>query len=105
MGGSEERYFETPEVTDLIISSFADEQISDAAVYFESRQAGLGHRFLEDIDNLIERITEHLNSGRESRNGHRVGLTSIFSYKLVYRVEVNAIYIHRIWHSSRDVNI
>jgi toxin ParE1/3/4 len=79
----------------------ADNELKAAAVFYESRQAGLGDLFLERIDQGLDLIRAQPRAGQQLFDEfHRI-LTRQFPYSIVYRVAGDQIFIIAIAHWSR----
>ena len=79
----------------------ADAELEAAALWYEERQPGLGHDFLEQFEHTLRRIVAEperwRRAGAENRklNFHR------FPYAIVYSVEADALYLKAVMHLHR----
>jgi len=79
----------------------AQEELSIAAGYYESCEAGLGEAFLQSIEAGLTKIRERPSSwGLLFDDIHRF-LIVRFPYDLVYRIEADRIYILAVMHQRR----
>ena len=49
--------------------SVADDEMSEAAVFYETRGAGLGSNFLDDVQQSIDRLRVHPETGVDVGDG------------------------------------
>ena len=47
----------------VVVLEAADEELVEAAKFYESRSSGLGIDFLAELDHVIARITDHPHAG------------------------------------------
>jgi toxin ParE1/3/4 len=73
----------------------------EAAVFYETRQTGLGARFTREIETTIERILETPERCRFVEQDVRRCLAHIFPYAIFYTVEVDFVLIVAVAHGSR----
>lgn len=85
----------------VVFVDAANEELHEAANYLESRQAGLGERFLDQVKRaelLISRFPD---------SGHRLGprlrriVARRFHYVLIYRTTDNAVEIIAVAHQRQ----
>ena len=85
---------------------FAEDELTDAALWYESRQPGLGASFLDLVDNVIDRLCSgRLPSspvpGVEMIRDARRVLLRRFPYSIVFYERETEIIIIAFAHSSR----
>jgi hypothetical protein len=79
----------------------AARELEEAAVYYESRVAGLGTSFLEEVERTVSLIERYPDAGAVySRNLRRVRLDR-FPYSIVYRRGTDALVIIALAHHHR----
>ena len=76
-------------------------ELVEAAQFYDSRQEGLGNRFLDALDNALEAITEDPLLWRPDSCGRRQYLIWRFPYQLIYRIEKSQIIILAVAHAGR----
>ena len=81
--------------------SVAEEEMSEAAVFYESRTTGLGRDFLEDVQQVIARLRVHPEVGFEVAGGLRSALLRRFPFSLIYSLEPGEILVVSIAHHRR----
>jgi plasmid stabilization system protein ParE len=79
----------------------AEQEMLDAARYYEIQAVGLGDDFLDKIDSAICDIGEHPERWPLVRFGIRRRLVHRFPYALLYRVDPDDIMILATMHLHR----
>ena len=79
----------------------AEEEMYEAAAFYEGRTDGLGDRFLADIQTCVERITERPHMGRRVGEHFRVVLAGRFPFSVIYALDEAAIVIVAVAHQRR----
>lgn len=73
-----------------------------AALYYAERDPGLALRFIEVVEETIQRILEAPNRWRVIDEDVRRCLTRVFPYAVLYTVEPDFILIVAVMHCSRE---
>ena len=81
--------------------SAAEEEMNASARYYENQLAGLGQRFLIEIERAIEAIRTHPDSGTPFVASTRRKLLRHFPFALLYHITPAAIIIVAIMHQHR----
>ena len=93
----------TQEPHRVIIRIEAEVDITDAAIWYQSQQPGLGHEFLADIESAIASAAE--NPFRYRRLRHKPEVRRILIERFPYRVffirRADAIVVFRVLHGAR----
>jgi len=79
----------------------AEEEMIEAALFYERRSAHLGIDFLDDIDRVVGLIREHPHIGAVIDESFRRVLLHRFPFNLVYTVEADSILIIAVAHQRR----
>lgn len=79
----------------------AEQEMLDAAQYYELQADGLGNVFLDKLDSAINDISLSPESWQVVHNNIRRRLVYRFPYTLLYRVDDNEIVIIAIMHLHR----
>ncbi|MCL2647819.1 MAG: type II toxin-antitoxin system RelE/ParE family toxin [Phycisphaerales bacterium] len=79
-------------------------EMAEAAQFYESQQAGLGHRFLDAIDRAIEEIEKNPQRWPILKKQIRRRLVGRFPYGILYRMDRQEITIVAIMHLHRRPN-
>jgi plasmid stabilization system protein ParE len=88
----------------IIIRHDAEIDITDAAIWYQQQQTGLGDEFLTEIDTAISSAAENpLRYPRLRRKPEvRRVLTRRFPYRIFFIRQPDAIVVFRVLHSARD---
>ncbi|MBE8190095.1 MAG: type II toxin-antitoxin system RelE/ParE family toxin [Candidatus Thioglobus sp.] len=79
----------------------AEQDIENAAQWYEQQKSGLGYDFLAEIENITKIISQNvLGYEKIYRDLHRTVIRR-FPFNLFYLVEENAIIIIAVIHGSR----
>lgn len=79
----------------------AAQELEDAFQWYEDQMPGLGHEFLAEIDEAIQRIISWPYAHRGVRPALRRCLVRRFPYGLIYGIETQAIIIVAVAHLHR----
>ena len=82
----------------------AEEEMTEAALFYESRSARLGRDFLDDVQQSINRLRVHPQLGAEVEEGLRRFLLHRFPFSLIYVASAEEILIVSIAHHGRRPN-
>jgi plasmid stabilization system protein ParE len=79
----------------------AEDEMTEAALFYESRSGGLGSDFLDDVQRAIDRVSDYPDSGEPIDFGFRRTLLHRFPFSLIYAVERTGIVIVSVAHHGR----
>ena len=79
----------------------AEQEMLDAAYYYELQAAGLGSEFLDKIDSAIADISSNPDAWQVVHGRIHRRLVVRFPYALLYRIDINEIAILAIMHLHR----
>ena len=79
----------------------AEEEMTEAAMFYESRSGGLGSDFLDDVQRAVDRLSDYPHSGEPIDSGFKRTLLHSFPFSLIYAVEQTGIVIVAIAHHGR----
>jgi plasmid stabilization system protein ParE len=86
----------------LVFSIVAEKEVQDAADYYESQEAGLGVRFLNELERATSFVLQFPDAWTQiSPRGRRCCLR-YFPYNVIYSVREDTITIVTVVHQSRD---
>lgn len=74
----------------------------EAALYYARRDPDLALRFVEAVEDAIQRILESPTSWRVVEEDVRRCLTHVFPYGVLYTVEPDYVLILAVMHCSRE---
>lgn len=78
--------------------SLAEEEMSEAAAFYDAGFVGLGSDFLDDVQQAIDMVRAHPEIGVRLDAKLRRALLHRFPFSLIYAVETEAILIISIAH-------
>lgn len=79
----------------------AEEEMIEAALFYEKQARRLGIEFLDDVQRAVDRLRDNPKSGEVVVNELRRGLLSRFPFFLIYAVEAEAVLIVAVAHQRR----
>ncbi|MEK7783580.1 MAG: type II toxin-antitoxin system RelE/ParE family toxin [Candidatus Binatota bacterium] len=78
------------------------EEYQEAALYYAEHDPGLALRFVEAVEETIQRILEAPTRWRILDEDVRRCLTRVFPYGVLYTVEPDFVLIVAVMHCSRE---
>jgi plasmid stabilization system protein ParE len=86
-----------------IIRAQAEADITDAAIWYHNRQAGLGEEFLAEVQAAIERAAANPRHHRRLRRRPEVRrvATPRFPFQIFFIVRPDNIVVFRVLHAAR----
>lgn len=81
--------------------SEAENDLLDAILWYESKEAGLGKRLRDEIGHVLERIVEEPYLWRERTGGYRRVNCPVFPYYIPYFIREGKIIVAAIAHDRR----
>ena len=88
----------------LTILQQADEELYQAAKYYENQQAGLGYKFLDEVEQHVMWIKRNPTTARLRQGNYRRVNLKIFPFYIPYVIHHDTIWILAIAHSYRKPN-
>ena len=79
----------------------ADQELVDAALWYESKQPGLGRRFKVEVESVVRSIARDPLLHRERDGGYRRINCPVFPYYLPYFIRREKIIIAAVSHEHR----
>ncbi len=79
----------------------AEAELFDAALWYESKETGLGKRFRNEVAGVIDSIAANPLLWRERAGGYRRVNCPVFPYYVPYLIRGNKIIIAAIAHDRR----
>ena len=76
----------------------AEDEMTEASLFYDAASRGLGNDFLDDVQQAIDRLCEYPLAGEEVAPGLRRTLLHRFPFSVVYAVETDVILIIAIAH-------
>ena len=79
----------------------AEEEMTEAALFYELSLDGLGSDFLDDIQRTVDRLSDYPHSGEPIDLRFRRALLHKFPFSLIYAVEETGTVIIAVAHHGR----
>jgi plasmid stabilization system protein ParE len=88
-------------VKEAIFHPEARAEMRESFEFYEARLGGLGLRFLSAVQQTVERISTHPETGAPLASEFRKRIVSGFPYNIIYRVWEDYIYLVAVAHHHR----
>lgn len=79
----------------------AEQELIEVACWYESKEAGLGVRFRNEIFHILTRIVDDPLLWREQSGGYRRVNCPVFPYHIPFFIRKNKIIVAAIAHDHR----
>ena len=79
----------------------AEQELNEAAFYYDQENPGLGSTFLDDVEGTIDRILDHPEAGALVEETVRRRLVPRFPYAVLYSVREDEVRILAIMNQKR----
>lgn len=86
----------------VFIRPAAETDLREARQWYESRRAGLGDEFLDEVNRAINLLQERADQRPVYYRDFRRLVTRRFPYKIFYRIEGDRVIVFRVLHAKRD---
>lgn len=86
---------------EVSIHEDADDELKAAALFYESRESGLGETFLDELASSFRLLREYPLSCNVLFEEYRRCRVRQFPYGVVYRIEGERVIVLAVAHSSR----
>ncbi len=90
---------------ELLIKPAAEEDIFDAAIWYQEKRENLGTRFISFLDQAFDKIRVNPNQYPIKYKKTRVALLKVFPFGIHYMVEGDKIVVLAVLHTSRNPKI
>ncbi len=87
---------------DVRIASCAEIDIAAACNWYESKIKGLGHQYLESLDNTLLKIADNPKAYPKLYKDFRRALLRKFPYSVFYLVENKRVLVIAVYHEKRN---
>ena len=84
-----------------LLTPEAEEDLEEAAAYYESREPGLGAAFLNEYSDGIDRILAFPESHTQLSQDVRRILLKRFTYQIIYSIEHQLVLILSVAYTKR----
>ncbi len=89
----------------LALRSQAQAEFADAAIWYESQRAGLGHEFVSEVEKTFDKIANQPDRYAIVHRDIREAAVLRFPYSIYYRVRPHRLVVIAVFHSARDPGI
>jgi len=86
----------------LSLSPAAEDDLHEAAAWYDAQQRGLGDAFLRSVEASFARIRRLPTSFPADESGVRSALLRRFPYAVLFRIQEKRIEVIAVWHGRRD---
>ena len=86
----------------LLVRPEAQADLAEAQKWYEQLAAGLGHEFVEAVDDVLASIIRNPLGFPVVRKTARRALTKRFPYGVFYLVEEHAVIVLAVLHQARN---
>lgn len=86
---------------DVVVTPFADDDISEAVKWYEDQQSGLANRFLQELQGTFERLRGNPFQFPIEEDEVRQAVLRSFPYTVYFRVNASQVVILAFLHQSR----
>ncbi len=84
------------------VKETAKNNVIEAFLFYESRQTGLGERFLSSWEDLLELIKDEPHLYQKKYKDFRQVLIKPFPYLIIYEVEEKVVVVYKIIYAGRN---
>ncbi len=84
---------------ELIIRDEAELEIIEATKYYETKQTGLGKRFLTYLQTYLDRIQTYPEHFYIKRNPFREAFMNKFPYLIIYELTENTVIVFSVFNT------
>ena len=79
----------------------AEEEMTEAALFYEAASSQLGSDFLDDVQRAVDRLRVFPQAGEAITSDFRQTLLHRFPFSLIYTIEENVIVVIAVAHHGR----
>jgi len=83
---------------ELIIRNEAELEITEASIYYETRQVGLGKRFLAHLQVYLDRIQTYPEHFSIKRKPYREAFIKKFPYLIIYEITKGKVIVYSVFN-------
>ena len=79
----------------------AEQELTEAALWYEEKESGLGSRLRDEVAHIAGRIAEYPMLWREREGGYRRVNCPVFPYFVAYIIREQKVIITAVGHGHR----
>mgnify|MGYP003679501893 CR=1 FL=1 len=87
---------------DVRLREEAEIDLTEASIWYQEQQPGLGHEFIHEVSSTLQSIQESPLSFPVIYRDMRRVLTRKLPFSIFYQIHTNTIIVFGILHASRD---
>ncbi len=87
---------------ELELREKANQNITEASIYYEEQQVGLGIRFLDCVDEYLRKILRNPNQYPEKNPPFREAYLQDFPYLIIYQIIADKIIVYLVFNAYQD---
>jgi len=85
----------------LRVRAIAVREFTAVAIWYERRSTGLGHRFLNELQNCFQYIARNPHGFQLREGAYRHAVLEGFPYRVVYKIKEGDVFFYQVRHTSR----
>lgn len=89
---------------DVRLREEAETDLTEASIWYQEQQPGLGHEFIDKVSSTLQSIQERPLSYPIVYRDMRRALTRKFPFSIFYQIHTNAVIVFGVLHASRNPN-
>jgi plasmid stabilization system protein ParE len=89
-------------ILSLALKEEARQDILDAAKWYGEKQSGIDEKFIAAVEEVLNRILKHPETGRKIYKTFRQTLLKKFPYVIVYEIDFTSNIIYAVFHTSQN---
>ena len=86
----------------LIFTPEAEQDVTDAYVWYETREPGLGEDFLRSVEACVLNLQRHPQLYPVAADGFRRALLRRFPFEIFYESADDCIHVYSVFHCSQN---
>jgi len=87
---------------DIIFSRAIDHEVTDAYLYYEEQQSGLGERFLDELDTCFHTIRAYPEHFQFKRKPFREFVAPKFPFVIIYEFDGDKIIVFSVFNTHKN---
>lgn len=88
----------------LEIKEEAALDIKEAYFYYEENKLGLGERFLDTLENYLQRVKQYPEHYQIKRSPFREAFIKDFPYVIIYEIEEEKVVVYAVFCTHKNPN-
>ena len=76
--------------------------IKEAYLYYEERKKDLGKRFIDTLENYMDRVQKHPEHYQIKRNPYREVYIKDFPYLIIFGIEERKVIVYAVFNTCKN---